>query len=580
MAGMSLVEVLVAMVILAIGMLAIVRLFLPGVTIIPGQQARKLASQLSASVVEEMAVDPELRPYAVVHALPADPASPPDPSLGYELIHDVSLADAYQYSDQVTQVVASGDRILVFPTFVIGERFRAPALGPALTVAHLCERGPVRPGSGWVYYPTPVPEVGNIADPRVADLELRWQPVDWDTGQIQFDMTNIGAQQFRACYTYVGAAGSLVDMIGEPVLGLDILTGGGVYALAGGAAIVPNSVTIYEEVGGVFADWALGPNEYSLGAIRIANPNVEPGEMLAVTYETQSHLRAGFETGLSDPRDAANPIEDFYIPDIVSQDAAIPAISPKTVRLPHEFLLAEPLANDATYTHLPYTVVAVDALLGQLLYLDSADPQAGITAIDYHTGEILFDDDVVADILARAGANPAWVPTNDMEWPVRVYYRADGGWATEMHLAPEGFAAMAPEPTSATGWSMAPAANPSGIRQFWYTFDPNVSAQLNFYDAGAGGMIDDGGFSVAVDYVYDADLAPLVVDLRTVRGETHMISLDTHSITLNHAFDPADPTLVQGIRSVRGMTLKVRTCWEEDFERHYADVDEPFLAME
>jgi len=573
-AGMSLVEVLVALVILAVGMLAVVRVFVPGLAILPGQGSRQLAAQLSSSIVEDMAADPQLRPFAVAHALPVNPL---DPSLGYELVHDVAISDAYQWSDQVSTL--AGKRLLVAPTLVIGERFTAPAADAAIpTVAHLCKRGPVRPKSGWVYYATPIPQVGNITDPRAQNLPLRWQPTNWDAGAIRFDTVGLGVQQFRACYTYLSGAGTLIDRIGEPVLAMDIRLAVGNCVLGGGVPIVPNSLTIFEEVGGAIGDWNPGPgsSDRSLGVIRVANPAVVAGTVLAVTYETQSHLRQGFETSLTDPRAPNQPLDGFYMPDIQVADATIPALSPKSVKLPLDFVRARPLADDGTYTHIPWPVVAVDGLLGQVLYLDSSDPQAGILSIDYHTGEVRFDDDVVGDILAKAGADPSWMPTADIQWPVRIFYRADGGWATEVHLAPEDFARLVPDVTSATGFSVWPAASPQGIKQFWYTLDPGAPGTLRFFNTGAGGMTDGSGAMVLVDYVYDADPGP-GMNLENVTGEPHMIAMDTHSFTVNNAFGPTDP--MQGIRAVRGTTLKVRTCWEQDFERHYADVDEPYLAI-
>jgi len=81
-------------------------------------------------------------------------------------------------------------------------------------------------------------------------------------------------------------------------------------------------------------------------------------------------------------------------------------------------------------------------------------------------------------------------------------------------------------------------------------------------------MQDAGGHTIAVDYAYED---PDTGAIRWAYGETHVIGVGSHKVELKHDFDPADPR--QGIRAVRGISCKARTCWEENGARKSADVD-------
>jgi prepilin-type N-terminal cleavage/methylation domain-containing protein len=597
-AGLSLVEVLVAMVILAVGMLAVVRLFLPGMTLLPGQGDRRAALNLSSDFLETLEDEAALRPYAVCQALPVDAT---DPTLGYVLVHDVMVGDAYQYSAGVSTL--AGSRQTTPPNLVVGERFRVA--GNAAFASHVCRLGPVVPGSGWVYYPTPVPMVGNVADPRYAEVPIRYQPVSWDAGTLQF--VGAGIDGYRACYTYLAGA-ALLDVIGEPV----VPDAGGAATLAN-TNVVADSLTIYREVGGAVSDWFgvydptsnPGSANFSMGVVHIAGGDIAPGETLAVTYAVLPHYRTGLDFTIVDPRAPGEPITNAYVQDIMTADAQIPALPGpldpdedlagattlvKKAKLPISFLRDEALAGDGTFNQLPWPVVAVDLRLGVLLHPPLYDatgavtePGVGIVSVDYHTGEVNFEDDVVAEILGAAGGAPG-ILNAESEWPVRIYFRGDAGWAREVHLAPESFAVLEADAAYASGYRVAPASAPTGPKQFWCSI-PGAASVLTFFGLTAGaGQPDDGGLQVLVDYVYDAvldgnDDPADTVQLVSVIGEPHIISPDDQTVTLAHPFDLPDPSGEQGVRAIRGVTMKVRTCFEEDLERHVADVD-TYLAVQ
>ncbi len=544
--GMSLVEILVAMVILAVGMFAIVRVLIPGLAIMPSQGTRLAASQLASQMIETLRTQPELRPDAVCHAIAIDAS---DLTQGYALVHDVSMTDVYQFSHLASQ--AAGARSLVFPTLVVGERFRVPVANAA-SVAHLARYGPVRPESAWVYHPTPVPMVGTLNDLWSTQGPFRYVVTDWATGTIAFPQSpEVAVSNFRACYTYLDS-GSLVDVIGQAFTaapGTD-----GTLQWSAGRDMVPNSLTVYREVGGAIIDQNVSASDRSLGIVRLTSQEAEVGSLLAMTYEIQSHRRTGFENSITDPREPDSLIMDFDIPDILYVDALIPATDTRTVKLPTGFVVSdEGLVDGAGYTHIPEPVIAVSKADGQVF-----TPGSGITDVDYVGGSIEFDSSLPP-----------------LPIPVRIYYRAQGGWARELHLAPESFARMA----SASGrLYIDPVAGPTGIKQFWYFNDETIlgsPAVLQFFSVNAtdpapdteGGMQDAGGHTIAVDYAYADETGAI----RWVYGETHVIGVGSHKVELKHEFDPTDPR--QGIRAVRGISCKARTCWEENGARKCADVD-------
>jgi len=544
--GMSLVEILVAMVILAVGMFAIVRVLIPGLAIMPSQGTRLAASQLASQMIETLRTQPELRPDAVCHAIAIDTS---DLTQGYALVHDVSMTDVYQFSHLASQ--AAGTRSFIFPTLVVGERFRVPVANAA-TVAHLVRYGPVRPESAWVYHPTPIPVVGTLNDLWSTQGPFRYAVTDWGSGTIAFPQSpEVAVSNFRACYTYLDS-GSLVDVIGQAFMTSDA---GATLQWSAGCEMVPNSLTVYREVSGAIVDQNVSASDRSLGIVRLTSQDAEVGSLLAITYEIQSHRRTGFESSVTDPREPDSLVMDFDIPDILYVDGLVPASGARTVKLPTGFIEStEGLVDGAGYTHIPEPIIAVSKADGQVF-----TPGSGITDVDYVGGSVEFDSSLPA-----------------LPIPVRIYYRAEGGWARELHLAPESFARMA---TASGSLYVDPVAGPVGIKQFWYFSDEatlGAPTVLQFFSVNAtdpapdteGGMQDAGGHTIAVDYAYED---PDTGTIRWAYGETHVIGVGSHKVELKHDFDPADPR--QGIRAVRGISCKARTCWEENGARKSADVD-------
>jgi hypothetical protein len=545
---MSLVEILVTIFVLAVGLLAVVRVLIPGLSILPQAEDRGTASVLAQDIAREVESSPERRAYSIERF---EPAPTGYWFSGFRLRKDVSVGAVDQISPGETADLGTGELVPSYPSLVIGERFETPPTGGVYVV----DGGPYVPEGLRVYYPEPWVEVapGQETEPRTYSI----------TGNLITLGPGAGpTTRFMACYSMIGGWGA-TDIVGATSFG----------GAAGPPFIsvpIPNSMTLYEMVDGM-------TGLPRAGAIRAGAGAPPPGTPLACMYVMQSHVRTGYDEAMLTRFPEEQELRNVPVPDILSYDTSVPLNDPPTITLPFRRIAGlsqdgNPIPLDSTG---PENVRVVDKVTGDI-YI----PGNGIVDDGPDNGDSIAAGD---GFLTFDGSGP---PPGT---PIRVYYRVVGNWSIERHVAPAVYAHY----DHVAGEFVRGSAD--GIKQNWYTvWEENVGGEpyttLIFHNLpGAGGPIagraedywDGGpllntrsdGHRIAVDYKYAIDDPnnPGGQLIERVTGETHLVDFTTHAFTLDN------PRVVQ-IDAVRGISYKVRACFDNATgQRSRVDVDT--LAM-
>jgi len=560
--GMTLVEILVTIFVLAVGLLAVIRVLVPGLTALPRSDNRARAGLLCQDAARRVEIAPERRPDAVAHAVKIDPANL---SSGWRLIHDVCVGDVDQMSPSLSAANPGAPAIWpAYPNLVIGERFQKPLPGQPVIV----EAGPYVQGSLWVYYPDPYVEVTGVpTDPGTFSVSAN---------TVTFVPRNGTVVGFMAGYTYLAGPAQPADVVGETPQ----LTGPTTFNL--GAVPIRYSVSLYEIAPGVVSPPA-PPNPDDLGrggAIQFNSIDPPPGTVLACMYEIKAHVRTGIDEAMR-TRESLSDIEDLRnvaVPDILTFDTYVPVNADATglrrVKLPFEHI--------AGITPEGATVPLDDTGPENVRLVSKIDGQVGVP------GSGIVDDGAPGDNVAATDGFLTFDGTLGPGTPVRVYYRLNGGWSIERHVAAANYSQLN---RAATVFN--PGAS-RGLKQYWYSTWTSPSPRmltLVFHNLpGNGGPVvgrfetywrtgappmnyEADGHRIAVDYRYAAPDPndPNRTVTQRVTGETHLVDFYTHAFTLNH------PDVVQ-IDAVRGISYKVRACFD-DPTGFRSRVDDDTLAM-
>ncbi len=525
-AGMSLLEVIVAIAILVVGILGIIRVFMPGLESISQAQDRELANKISQEAFTEVKEHAANRPFAIAHAVPVDAANL---SLGYRIIHDDGLTTPESYSPSEDQYI--------FPTYVIGETFRAPATG-----VYVVRLGPVVPGSVFVYVPGATRSFTAVADlaTYTGDVPQEWRyQIDDNNIYLQHDF----GRDFRVSYSYFDSSGNIVDIVGEfHTPQAATLNGMPVYQITlNHTNVVPHSETLYLIPNGVAIDDEGTP----IGKIVIdptgsLDPYTRAGRMLAVTYQM---------AGRTQPSDELSAVlPGATVPDVMRWESIIPTVGDPIVRLPYD-----------------------DAILNENLTDDIAEPVVAV-----NLGATLLSQALLPVDMTGPAQNPGepfgegYVKFNsqDAGKPVRIYFRLDRGWQVEYHLAAAEYAEVYLDSGGNVVFSRRKS---SGPKQFWFAREESGGQTiLRFYGANASGLTgaglpDEDAHRVAVTYYYDHDGDPATPPAKVV-DETHVVDPEMHGFALAH-------NNVTNIVKVRGLSVRARTLWYTGYDVHYVDTD-------
>jgi len=560
--GMTLVEILVTIFVLAVGLLAVIRVLVPGLTALPRTDNRARAGLLCQDYARRVEIAQDRRPDAIAHAVKIDPANP---ASGWRLVHDVCVGDVDQMSPLMSVLNPGAPAVWpLFPNLVIGDRFEKPLPGQAVVVT----AGPYVQGSLWVYYPDPYTEVTG------APILPGTFSVTGNT--VTFVPRGGMVVGFMAGYTYLVGGGQLVDVVGET----PPLTGPTTLDLA--APPMLYSVSLYEIAPGIVSPPAPpNPDDMSRGGvIQFNSIDPPPGTVLACMYEIKRHVRTAIDEAMR-TRESLSNIEDLRgvaVPDILAFDTYVP-------------VNADP--SGQRRVKLPFEHIAGLTPEGSTVPLDDTGPES-IRAVSKIDGQVavpgsgIVDDGIPGDGVAATDGFVTFDGMLSPGTPVRLYYRVDGNWSAERHVAAANYSRLDP-----VAGAFDPGAS-RGLRQYWYTTSvsggppmltlifhnlpgpggPVVGRFEDYWRTGAAPMnYEADGHRIAVDYRYgapDPNGSGRVVTQR-VTGETHLVDFYTHAFTLNN------PNVVQ-IDAVRGISYKVRACFDDPTGfRSRVDVDT--LAM-
>jgi len=542
---MSLVEILVTIFVLAIGLLAVVRVLIPGLAALPRAEDRSKGSVLAQDIARTVESRPEYRADSIEHAVRVDANAP---NSGWVLHQDISMGSVDQISPTLT-LAADGQLSPLYPSLVIGERFDTPLSGQV----YLVNGGPYVTGSLRVYYPEPLRHVepGFENQPGTFSVSDSIITVGPGTG---------GGAGFMASFSALDASG-VVNVVGE------VLPEPGDMVLS--AMPIPYSVTLYVLAHGM-------SDMPPAGAIRAGGGAPPAGTILACAYELQPHIRTGFDEAMLTRFPRKQELRNVPVPDILCYDTSVPFNDPQTIMLP--FRSVAGINQDGAAIPLdengPENIRVVNKVNG-----DVYTPGSGIV------------DDGRDDTDGVAGTNGfvTFDGTPPPGTPVRVYYRVAGNWSVERHVAPAEYSRFDPNVGA-----FVPNES-QGLKQNWYTTwieevggepyttlifhnlpgptGPIVATEADFWNGGPLLNTRSDGHRVAVDYRYAIDDPNLPGGqlIERVTGETHLVDFSTHAFTLNH------PRVVQ-IDGVRGISYKVRACFDDNTGRR-SRVDVDTLAM-
>jgi hypothetical protein len=543
--GMSLVEILVTMFVLVVGLLAVIRVLVPGLQAIPRSDAIGKATQLGSRIARAAEAEAGSRPDAILRGIRLQGAVPA--YAGWRVYHDVGMEDVDQISLE-RSVGAPAQLRPFYPNLVCGELFDVPAPFQRYFV----ESGPYVTDSLRAYLPDPWEQVAPGAeDDGDPDHNARTFSVTGTTLTLDQSPDIARIPCFIANYTVTAGVGQYIDIVGEVALPQ---AGSAAVALAAPGAIVPYSVTLYE---GIMPTPSVpAATAAAAGAVELAPGALAPGTRLACMYEMVSHVRDGFDNVSVTRRPKEQELPNNAVPDILSYDTYVPL---DTVQLPDVTLAA-----GEHIVKLP--VDAVDTSTG----LDSPAGEPVRVVARFNDGSIPLVTPVqAARIRGAYVVIPAALPA---KVPIRVYYRAPGNWSVERHVAAANYSLMNP----ATGQFIPLATD--GLKQCWfavstvagnrtlltYHASPTGTA-LDFWAAASPVLVfpEADGHRVSVDYRYNAGGGLE----RRVTGETHLVDFSTHAFALDM------PNVTQ-IDSVRGASYKTRVCFDgADRKRVRVDVD-------
>lgn len=554
---MSLVEILVTIFVLTVGLLAVIRILVPGLQAIPRSDAMARATQMASLVARQAESAADLRPDAILRGVRIDPA---DPRAGWRVYHDVGTDDVDQISLALSTPGSPPVLRPLYPNLVCGELFEAPA---PLQIS-LVQTGPYVTGSLRVYFPDAWKQVAPGAEDD-GDNARNAKTFSEVGGVLTLDrsddLLNLRTTDVLVSYTQMGAGG-LEDIVGvtAPV----ILGAAPTVTLNPTGAIVPYSVSVYSLAPGV-SDESSDPELGRAGGIRYLDPSLllpgqsappTAGSKLACMYEVVSHVRPDFDAASVTRRPVEQDLLNNSVPDIMAFDTYTPindttidvdgaAWTGRIVKLPVDAVdLGSPL--DATGAE---SVRIVSKLDGSITVPTPGAPPAG-------------------DVKGSYVRVPAGLPSG---MPIRVYYRIPGNWSIERHVAANNYAVV--DLTGGVPVFVPESSN--GLKQCWfartlqgantvltYCGSP-VGTSMDFWSTATLVYPEADGHRVSVDYRYDAGGG---LEKR-VSGEMHLVDFSTHSFVLGH------PNVLQ-IDAVRGASYKSRVCFDgSDRKRVRVDVD-------
>ena len=227
---MSLVEILVTIFVLAIGLLAVVRVLIPGLAALPRAEDRSKGSVLAQDIARTVESRPEYRADSIEHAVRVDANAP---NSGWVLHQDISMGSVDQISPTLT-LAADGQLSPLYPSLVIGERFDTPLSGQV----YLVNGGPYVTGSLRVYYPEPLRQVepGFENQPGTFSVSDSIITVGPGTGGGAGFMASFSALDASGVVNVVGRCSRAVDMV---LSAMPILYSVTLYVLAHGMSDMP-----------------------------------------------------------------------------------------------------------------------------------------------------------------------------------------------------------------------------------------------------------------------------------------------------------------------------------------------------
>ncbi len=538
-AGMTLVELLVAMVILLVGVWAIARGFPTLLRSVRFEQSRTEMARLAEGVMEQL---------KQAGTLPEAICGPLAPVAQAHLIHPDELP-----SDTDPAKLNSRDSIFE----VVGEWLRVPAaptgssVSLALVSQGLIERDTTTTAVFLASQLKLLPEEWYAGGP-VPDGYFR---IDWASGnvlvpqalQIPPDLSKPVTHAI-VDYAWRDVSGQVHWVQGEFI---PVAAGSGRVSVAGAAdfnGLVPGParcVALSQLSLAVGDPTAAGTDvgiedQFGVGLLfNLTGANAAlAGQTVLCTYRVRL-------SSTNPPRRDIFMVEDRSI----SQSQAQADPSDPTMRYVEVQLARGPLIPLEGNTY----VVAVDAESGQL-YFDQTPggPGAGIAQLS-------------ADQVREARAR-LHVPASDLGHRFRFFYRVEG--APE---EPGGACIMVYKPPThfidEATWRAAGAPPSELYRVYSWQDDADGFRTLIF-------ALSNTGFTVSVDYVYDADPGPNV-DPQPVFGELH--TLGPNSAGDAAICDLEMPNVIE-IRAVRGVSVRVRAWWRraDGKLRHY-DLDSILL---
>jgi hypothetical protein len=533
--------VLIALVILAIGVYAVLRIFPLGLQAIEASRQRTIAASLANAELERWKL---LAGSGNMYSLPeaiiatdyegrlidmTDPGYPLGtlvPIQQEDMLNPgkAQAVPCWQpYSLWLTRTII-GERIIIpLPSVVSGDTtlsFYMLAFAPLddLTTAELlqvCEADPFA-----------------RSEDSVNPLTGRQYSVDCETGEFTFDDDYVDTgTPFSVTYSWIGTDGLVRTEIAEPRT-IDA-SGDQFTVLAAGEALFQAMLPRSERVYLCYADSS--PNPPDPGEFALDSTSLITGLLYFNSDDAGKEVRINYRTA-----DWSILHEDHVIPDDREVQLSLPGVKGPTYRNSPRQPFPQPLPALAEGDNF---VVAVNLGDPADYYADQNYPAGGQLSVDYRTGRITF-------------------PAGTQGQIVRIYYRARGDWAVQLRKPADSYAASSAWPP------------PYGYF-FWDNRDQQLGESAEESDARLSTLFFTGleaGASVVASY-YDASRNYYSGELHTLsaQGRADAVPNLEYALESNGGALPDDALVsfltldvVPDQRSpiiIHGVSLTARTLW-------------------
>ncbi len=527
--GMTLTELLVAMMILMIGIYAVVRGFPPLFRNIEVERVRTEMARLCENTIERLKTSPEMVPEAIA---------------GHDPI-TLAVVNPYTERDDALSVQTGNPHDDI--RWILGMTIAAPAADVGQSVAvYPLALGPAAsdqlPTSEWVM---------QGAARELVSLERLNQAPAGAPPAGTFYVDTDGVLDIPSAYTagMVDYCWAEADGTAHYVWDEYVFAGGTVRAasVATFANVVPSTCAArgateyYPILCGTAADVVATNSivlEQTYGALLLL-----PRSMAGATLQIDYALKAEDDTN-GDPRRTP----------MVMEEVPAPTVEPYQVDLKFRNLDDEnPL----------YTTDVTGAALANDVYVLIVDTQNGR---QWTNNDAFVTLDMVNGTLALDWTHVPSPMTADQArgHELRIYYRTLDGHNVQVMRAPRFFV----EDLVAANYHAAGQTDAVDYREFSASSASVAAGTITTLTLPASMA----GMAVSVDYLYDTDI---LVDAPYARvcNEVHVVDATTFTVVLNQPD-------VEAIVAVQGLTLKVRGWWETQSGRvEKLDVD-TFLTPE